>query len=678
MRKILFLLYILFALVSISVAQEDEVLKYPPDIPKIEAKTSEFLDKLQPDSTSSFWVFFTDKGIFSYSVYKQAVENCFSQITPKAIQRRKLRGTKELFDFADIPVNDDYVEQIKGAGVKILSVSKWLNGVSVEASKTQLERISQFDFVRKIQKSITFHKRDLFQERETFFERPKEGFSFLNYGNSSAQLAQIRVPELHQLGYTGKRVLVCILDTGFKKDHPVFAKAFDEGRVLGEYDFINHDNDTQNEPGDPPTQYNHGTSTWSTLGGEVDGELYGPAYGADFLLAKTEIVDSEIVAEEYNWVAGIEWAESLGADVVSSSLGYTDWYKYKDMDGNTAITTKAADLAVSKGLIVVNAAGNERQNSWHYIIAPADGDSVIAAGAVDRNGDLAPFSSVGPTYDGRIKPDVVACGVATYCAVASGDGFSYLSGTSLSTPLVAGVCALLLEVDSFLTPVQIRDTLWHTSSQAQNPDTLMGYGIVNAIKASGLKAFILSENRLDFMTLSTANYIPEQTLRIDYSGEKPIEWKVSKDTSWAHLLPDSGITPSICTLSVNPKGLDDGIHHTTIQITADSESDSSVSASVEVKLVISGMGKVLVFPNPFKDSLSIYIDKPNSKDKIKIWIFTLAGEPVYDCVVEDDQEFARISWFGENMEGKEVANGIYLIKIEINGSSQILKIAKVR
>jgi serine protease AprX len=678
MRKTLFLFYILFALVSISWAQEEAVLRSSPDIPKIETKTEEFLDQLPSGSASSFWVFFTDKGIFSTSLYKKAIEDCYSQITPKAIQRRRLRGTKEIFDFADIPVNNDYVEQIKGAGVKILSVSKWLNGVSVEATKTQLERISQFDFVRKIQKSATFYKRNLLPEEKSFFERPKEGFSFLNYGNSSAQLAQIRVPELHQLGYTGKGVLVCILDTGFKKDHPAFAKAFDERRVLGEYDFVNHDNNTQNEPGDPPTQHNHGTSTWSTLGGEVDGELYGPAYGADFLLAKTEMVDSEIVAEEYNWVAGIEWAESLGADVVSSSLGYTDWYKYKDMDGNTAITTKAADLAVSKGLIVVNAAGNERQNSWHYIIAPADGDSVIAAGAVDRNGDLAPFSSVGPTFDGRIKPDVVACGVATYCAVPENNGFGYLSGTSLSTPLVAGVCALLLEVDSFLTPVQIRDTLWHTSSQAQNPDTLMGYGIVNAIKASGLKAFILSANRFDFMTLSTANYISEETLRIDYSGGKLIEWKVSKDASWAHLLPDSGITPSICTLSVNSKGLDDGIHHTIIQITADSEIDSSVSASVEVNLLVSGMGKVLVFPNPFKDSLSISIDKPNRKDKIRIWVFTLAGEPVYDWIVEDDQEFARISWLGKNMEGKEVTNGIYLIKIEINGSSQILKVAKAK
>jgi hypothetical protein len=678
MRKILFLFYILFALVSISWAQEEAVLRYSPDIPKIETKTEEFLDQLPSGSTSSFWVFFTDKGIFSSSVYKQTIENCYSQITPKAIQRRRLRGGKELFDFTDIRVNNDYMEQIKGAGVKILSVSKWLNGVSVEASKTQLERISQFNFVRTIQKSVTFYKKNLFPEEKTFFERPKEGFPFLNYGNSFAQLAQIHVPELHRLGYSGKGVLVCILDTGFKKDHPAFARAFDEGRVLGEYDFINHDGNTQNEPGDPPRQHNHGTSTWSTLGGEVDGELYGPAYGADFLLAKTEKEDSEIVAEEYNWVAGIEWAESLGADVVSSSLGYSDWYSYQDMDGNTAITTKAADLAVSKGLIVVNAAGNERQDSWHYIIAPADGDSVIAVGAVDRNGDLAPFSSVGPTYDGRIKPDVCACGVATYCAVPENNGFGYLSGTSLSTPLVAGVCALLLEVDSNLTPIQIRDSLWYTASQAQNPDTLMGYGIVNAIKASGFKAFILSTNRFNFMTLSNTNFVSEETLRIDYSGEKPIEWKVSKDTSWAHLLPDSGITPSICTLSVNPKGLDDGIHHTTIQITADSESDSSVSASVEVNLLVSGMGKVLVFPNPFKDSLSIYIDKPNSKDKIKIWIFTLAGEPVYDCVVEDNQEFTRISWFGENMEGKKVANGIYLIKIEINGSSRILKVAKVR
>jgi hypothetical protein len=583
MRKILILFYIIFVLISISLAQEEMVFKYPPDIPKIDAKTKEFLDKLQPDSTTSFWVFFTDKGIFSYSMYKKAIENCYSQITPKAIQRRKLRGEKELFDFTDIPVKTDYIEQIKRTGVKILSASKWLNGVSVEASKIQIERISQFIFVRKIQKSVTFYKKNLFPEEKTFFEKPKEGYPFLNYGNSFAQLAQIFVPELHRLGYSGKGVLVCILDTGFKKNHPAFAKALDEGRVLAEYDFINQDNNTQNELGDPPDQHNHGTSVWSTLGGEVDGELYGPAYGANFLLAKTERVDSEIVAEEYNWVVGIEWAESSGADIVSSSLGYNLWYTYQDMDGNTAITTQAADLAVSKGVIVVNAAGNERQSTWHYIIAPADGDSVIAVGAVDRNGNLASFSSVGPTYDGRIKPDVVACGVGTYSALAGNNDFGYLSGTSLSTPLVAGVCALLLEVDSFLTPIQIRDTLWHTSSQAQNPDTLMGYGIINAIKASGLP------------------YIPS-----DFKS------------------------------------------------------------------------KVFAYPNPFDKEVYIGV-KAKKGDDLKISVFSVAGEIVQKNLSTTFTEDKYIAtWSGKNEEGKEVSNGVYLIMVSINGSSQITKVAKVR
>ena len=583
MIRTVVLLCIILALASLSSAQEAVVLKYPPEFPKIEVRTQKVLDELPLDSTSSFWVFFTDKGIFSSSVYKQALKNCYSQVTPKAVQRRKLRGQRELFDFTDIPVNNDYIEQVKLTGVRICAVSKWLNGVAVKASKTQIERISQFIFVRRIQKSATFYKNDLLSEKETFFERPKQGHFFLNYGNSFAQLAQIFVPELHRLGYSAKGILVCILDTGFKKSHPAFVKAFEEGRVLGEYDFINQDTNTQNEPGDQSDQHNHGTSTWSTLGGEFDGELYGSAYKADFLLAKTEMMDSEIVAEEYNWVAGIEWAESLGAEVVSSSLGYSDWYEYYDMDGNSAITTQAADVAVSKGMIVVNAAGNERQSSWHYIIAPADGDSVIAVGAVDRDGNLAGFSSVGPTYDGRIKPDVVACGVGTYSAIAANNGFGYLSGTSLSTPLVAGVCALLLEVDSFLTPIQIRDTLWHTSSQAQNPDTLMGYGIVNAIKASGL-------------------YYP------------PLVFE----------------------------------------------------------------GKVFAYPNPFKKEVSIAV-KARKGDDLKISVFNVAGEIVQKSLSTTFTEDKYIAiWSGKNEEGKEVSSGVYLIMVNINGSSQIVKVAKVK
>ncbi len=583
-KRFFCLVFLILIFLSVSQAKNDIFLKYPKEIPKIDFKTQEFLKKLPSDSTFLFWVFFTDKKISTFSEYKEAIQKCFDSFTPKAIKRRKLRGKKEIFDLSDLPVSKDYIKKIKDVGVKIRTKSRWLNGVSIEVTKEKIDEISRFDFVRSIKKVVRYYKKLPEESKQKLFYKPEKGLFLLDYGQSYYQLAQIYVPELHQLGYSGKGVLICILDTGFRKDHPAFKKAFEEGRVLAEYDFINNDKETQNEPGDPEGQDSHGTCVWSALGGFVEDTLIGPAYGASFLLAKTEMVDQEIIIEEHNWVAGIEWAESEGADIVTSSLGYNEWYTYSDMDGNFAITTIAADIVVSKGVVVVNAAGNEGDKPWYYIIAPADGDSVIAVGAVDKNGNLASFSSRGPTSDGRIKPDVVARGVNTFCAFPGG-GYGTTNGTSLSTPLVAGVCALLLDVDSTLTPIQIRKRLWETSSQAENPDNSIGYGIVNALKAAGF------------------HYPP---LRFE---------------------------------------------------------------------------KIIAYPNPFDDSIYICV-KAAQGDDVKISVFTLAGEVIRKNLLgtwlPPPNNFFKSGWNGTNQRGEEVANGVYLIYVNINGSSEIYKVAKIR
>jgi subtilisin family serine protease len=291
----------------------------------------------------------------------------------------------------------------------------------------------------------------------------------------------INVRPIHAQGLTGRGVIVAILDTGFRKSH----LAFQSSRVLAERDFVMGDSDVQQNPADPKDYSDlHGTACWSLLGGYAPGQTIGPAFGADFILAKTEDVRSEKPIEEDYWVAGMEWAEALGADVLSSSLGYTGWYTFAKMDGQTAVTTRAADRAVGLGVVVVTAVGNERQNSWGHVIAPADAFGVIAVGAVDARGALASFSSPGPTADGRIKPEVCAMGVNNYIATNSSDTkFSWGSGTSFSTPMTAGVAALLLEAHPDWTPAQVRTALMQTARSASAPGNDFGWGLINAAAA---------------------------------------------------------------------------------------------------------------------------------------------------------------------------------------------------
>jgi serine protease AprX len=339
------------------------------------------------------------------------------------------------------------------------------------------------DFVRSIRSVWAGMRKPM--PSQVPIEEPLEGQSKLglNYGGSYAQLQQLNVPAVHDLGYSGLGVLVCMMDTGYRKNHQAFQLAYAEGRVLAEWDFINNDGNTQNETGDPSSQHNHGTYTWSTLGGAADGDLYGPAYGASFILAKTEDVSMEEPIEEDNWVAGMEWADSIGADLISSSLCYIDWYTYSDLDGNTAVITIAADLAAERGIVVCNAMGNDGPSSGS-LLAPADADSIIACGAVSSSGNIASFSSRGPSYDGRTKPEVCARGVSTTCADPyDTTDYTTVSGTSLSTPLIGGCAALILSAHPNWTPMQVREAMMTTASRAGSPDNTYGWGIPDILAA---------------------------------------------------------------------------------------------------------------------------------------------------------------------------------------------------
>jgi serine protease AprX len=479
------IVFVLIAMVASSAGGQIQAdLMRPVQRPKVGPRLQAALMEKPPEEEINIWVFFTDKGIFDDQTYRQALAEQGKRLTPRARARRlKVKDGQDLVDFTDLPLFQRHVQGALETGVKLRAASRWLNAISVQANPEQLRRLAELPFVCSLRPVAGGHRREP-EVQEPGPAGPSAERRFpLDYGPSFAQLDLISVPQFHQwleengYGPPGEGVLICLLDSGFDLAH----ESLQHIDVFAQWDFINDDGQVVEEVGDPPFQDSHGTSVLSAVGGYRPGQLIGPAYGASYLLAKTEDISDEQPIEEDYWVEGIEWADSLGAQVASSSLGYMDWYTYADMDGNTAVTTVAADLAASRGIVVVTAAGNEADDPWLHIIAPADGYLVIAVGAVDTTGIRAGFSSLGPTYDGRIKPDVMACGRNAYVANPEDTGGYFRGfGTSLSTPQVAGVAALLLQADSTLTPAQVGEALRSTADRTFQPNNYYGWGVIDA------------------------------------------------------------------------------------------------------------------------------------------------------------------------------------------------------
>jgi PKD repeat protein len=405
--------------------------------------------------------------------------------------------------FADIPVNPTYIDAVKQTGATVRRQSKWLNAVSVEIPLNQLDILAALSFVQKIMPVTRFKNERVVEEAI----RP-EGFptalspSVLNYGNSGAQLSQITVPEMHNKGFGGQGVTLAIFDTGYRKSHQAFANHYAAGRVLAEYDFIFEDGNVANEAADAARQWDHGTGCWSVAGGYKDGSIYGPAYLANFILCKTEDIRSETMAEEDNWIAALEWVDSIGADVITSSLSYPDLHTYADLDGNTTPITLAANTAAGLGIVVCNAMGNEGPGVG-TLGPPADAYDILSCGAVSSAGAIASFSSRGPTADGRMKPEVCARGVSTVWASSSGDAnYGAANGTSLSTPLIAGAACLIIQAHPTWTPTQVITALKETASRANTPDNTYGWGIISTNAAASWGAAFASSTQLGPAPLS--------------------------------------------------------------------------------------------------------------------------------------------------------------------------------
>ena len=471
----------------ILVAAASSAISSPNQYPKI----SPSIRFHAPNETLKVWVLFVDKDILGTSDQRRALEQYQFQISDRAKRRREFRTHHNRPDFTDLPVESHYIEAVLRLGGKLRSKSRWLNGIGLEATMQEIRAIAHLSCVRAI---------DPIHQYTAIVEFPVNGSwslgapspaQSLNYGSATAQITQIQADFLHQKGFFGEDIVIGLLDTGFNLEHI----ALERVDVIAQHDFINGDTNTADEADqDDPGQDDHGSVVLGILAADAPGQLIGVAPRARYLLGKTERVSQhglvfERQIEEDWWIEGIEWLEEMGADVVSSSLGYFEWYRFADLDGKTAKVTVAANLAVQKGMSVVIAAGNlgtlptsEAFGLPGRITPPADGFDVLTIGAVDRDGQVLPFSSRGPTFDGRVKPDLMAMGEGvTSIDSTTREGFlnNYV-GTSSATPLAAGVVALLIEAYPLATVQDIVNVLRRTASQSGKPNNIAGYGIIHA------------------------------------------------------------------------------------------------------------------------------------------------------------------------------------------------------
>ena len=411
-------------------------------------------------------------------------------------------GAEHSVEELELPVDARYIARIQEGGMALRVHSRWLNAASVCATAEQRRWLATQSFVAEVRPVRKFRRPVAPREEVVNLPLRKAAVS-PDYGDSFDQLAQIGVIELHQLGYEGEGVRIALLDNGFHyPEHEGFAQL----RVVAERDFINGDEVVSDQVGQPITgdethsmQNIHGAQVLSLLAGYQPGRFIGVAPRAEYILAKTEENARELPIEEDYWIAGLEWADSLGADVVSSSVGYNIWddgsgYTYEQLDGATALTTLAAETAVRKGIVVVVAAGNEGDVPWRYVTVPADAPGVISVGSVNipkpgLDPVLASSSSRGPTADGRIKPDVVAPGQGVVVANIRGGDYVRNNGTSFATPLVSGVCVLLLQIHPLWTPAQVQEAVRNTAMDLgeAGQDTAYGWGQIDALRASGLQ-----------------------------------------------------------------------------------------------------------------------------------------------------------------------------------------------
>ncbi|MEP0366202.1 MAG: S8 family serine peptidase [Cyclobacteriaceae bacterium] len=457
-----------------------------------------------------YMVFFADKDTAAYSTESPTIF-----LSDRAIERRQKQNISVTPQ--DFPIRSTYSDSLAVLGVDVYFESRWFNAVLVEMSTSLASEVLSRDFVSGIEYiaagSVLSYSKDEVVIPEEFMEPPQIS------ANSDSQNAKLAVKNMHADGYSGEGMLIAVFDNGYKgvNLYNPFEHVFDNERVVATQDFVGNSGNVY--------QYGtHGTQVFSDIAARYKEDMLGTAPDASYILCVTEETSSEYRVEEYNWLLAAEFADSIGVDVINNSLGYSYGfddesmdYEISDLDGKTTVISRAAAIAAEKGILVVTSAGNEGSYSWKKITPPADVEDVLSVGSIRLNGDLSSFSSVGPTADGRIKPDVVAMG-SSAAVVKGGGTIATSSGTSFSSPQIAGFAACIWQANPHWTNKEVIEAIKYSGNNVSAPDNSYGYGVPNYLTLINNNALFIDQ-LLDTELNVFPNPFRDNKIVIDFMGQ---------------------------------------------------------------------------------------------------------------------------------------------------------------
>jgi hypothetical protein len=636
---------------------------------------------------SRYIIRFKDKGTSPFSL-----NNPSAYLSQRAIDRRTRYGI--VIDSTDLPVTARYIDSVRSAGtVTILNTSKWLNAVSIQTTdNTALTKINNLPFVQsvsgialRISSAASTNEKYEIEKEQPPLLRETEVTNFFNYGSSFDQVHIHNGEFLHNIGLQGQNMVIGMLDGGF--NNYLTVKAFDSvranGQILSVYDFVAKDNSVNED-------HPHGMECLSTIAANIPGQFVGTAPKAGFHLFRTEDVSAEYPIEEFNWVCGAERVDSVGGDMISSSVGYNSFdapftsfnHTYAQLNGNTTMGAMGANLAAKKGILVVNSAGNEGDKTWKYIVTPADGDSVLAVAAVTATGAVANFSSYGPSSDGQIKPDVASVGVATIVQFPN-NTIGGNNGTSFACPNMAGLASCLWQGFPEFNNMKIINALRQAGSKASFPDDRIGYGIPDMKKAlmNLVKDFSTANASVSNCTVSL------QWTSKDVSSMKyEIERRIPGQTGFLKIAEQQGTGTIFSTRS--PYQFQDilsGVEKGTVTYRIKQIVDTSragftfayidtVTINLQAACIDASLVDITLFENPVKNQFTVRVTTPTASSNIAIRIFSANGQLLSNL---NKPKLAGTAFF-ENISLLKFSKGIYYVSVYDNdkliGTRELIKL----